>query len=96
MQSLLFLRATDDGPIDRIINLELMSMAAVDPDNKTGTVVHVGQSIINMGMSFERFREHVERLVAENYRISIESSAQWHKKRMDDIEQIMRSAMGGH
>jgi hypothetical protein len=93
MQSMLFLRSTDDGPIDRIINIDLLSTAAPHADNPEWTRLQSGLSDITLHMPFAQFLKQVEHLIAENYRVGTETSARWHKKRMEDSEEMMKSVM---
>ena len=93
MQTLLMLRPTDDEPINRIINIELMSTANVDPNDENRTVVYCAGVEIKLGIPFEKFLKSVEHLVAENYRIGNETSIAWHKKRISDQEEMMKTVM---
>lgn len=92
MQSLMFLKSTDDGPIDRIINIDLISTAYPNPDGE-GTIVIVGNASISMGMPFAEFVKKIEFLIAENYRIGTESSLKWHEKRMADAEKTLKNTL---
>jgi hypothetical protein len=92
MQSILFLRPDKDSPIDRMINLDLLATAYREEDGSTGLIVAGAQ--INMGMKFEDFLIEVEKLIAENHRISVESAAAWQHKRNKDLEAVIKSVMG--
>jgi len=101
MQSIMFIKSTEDGPIDRIVNLDLLSTAhdagsEEGHEGEIGTVLLLQGARVNMGMKFSDFLSQVEKLIADNYRVAHESSAAWHKKRMEDTEAIMRSVMHEH
>jgi hypothetical protein len=92
MQSIMFLKSTEDGPVDRLINLDRLATAALDPDTG-GTIVIVSGAQIKIGIKFKDFLAQVEKLIAENYRISNKSYAVWHNKRQQDAEKTMRSVL---
>jgi hypothetical protein len=96
MQSILFLRETDDGEINRLINIDLLSAASPSPENLDWTLVICGFATITIHMPFSKFLEHVQTLIAENYRVSSESSIQWHKKRIADTEESLNAVLGAH
>ena len=90
MQNILFLKSKDEGPVDRIINLDLLATAFPNPKGE-GTVLIVQGAEITMGMAFDKFLGFVQHHISENYRISNEASAFWHKKRMDDTAEILKA-----
>lgn len=93
MQSILFLRLTDDGPIDRLINIDLLSTAG--PNKETGgTIAVVGNTEIRMGLPFDKFTELVQKLIGDNYKASLERSVYWEEKRKKDSEDMLNRVMG--
>ena len=94
MQSILFLRPSEDKEPDRIINIDLLSSASIHPENPEWTRAFVGNCEITMHMTFAQFTEKVQALIAENYRVSNESYVMWHNKRMADQEEMMKSVLG--
>ena len=96
MQSLLLLKSSDEGPVDRLINIGLLSMASPHPENPEHTRCCCGVFDITIQMPFVKFLEQVQYLIAENYRVGTENSIQWHKKRMTDTENMMKSVMQDH
>lgn len=94
MQSIMFLKPSDDKPIDRLVNLDHLASAYRADDGSTVLIVLGAQ--ITMGMKFEDFLEKVQALIAENYRISNESAAAWHNKRMKDTEEVLKEVMRNH
>ena len=93
MQSIMFLRATEDGPVERLINLDQLSTASPSSENPEWTRAICGLSDTTIHMPFAEFVKQVEHLIAENYRISTETSAQWHAKRMADSEKMMKEVL---
>ena len=96
MQSLLILKPRDDADPDRIINIDLMSTACVSSTNSEWTQVICGYADITLHIPFSEFLKQVQHLIAENYRVSAETSVQWHKKRMADMEAAMKAAINEH
>lgn len=98
MQSIMFLKPPGGGPVDRLINLDLLASASdissvEGREGETGTILIMQGATITMGMPFPEFLKQVEYLIAENYRISNETSAAWHNKRMADTGEMMKSVM---
>lgn len=93
MQGMMFLKSPVDGEIKRLINIELLASAGVDPDNPNATVAFCGVAQIKIDMPFGDFLKQVEQLITDNYRVRLESDAMWHNKRMADTAEIMAAAM---
>lgn len=94
-QNFLFLKPSENEPIDRIINLDLMSSAFKNPDPnaKEKTIVWVGTGEIKMGMPFDEFLIHVQRLIAENYKLGHDYSLARENERMVALGKVMSDVM---
>ena len=91
--NLFFLSSKEDGPTDRIFNLDLLAMAAPSPENPEWTFVVCGIANITIHIPFADFLSKMENHIADKYRVEMENSAKWHNKRVVDSEQTMRSVM---
>jgi hypothetical protein len=95
MQSLLFLNSPESGEIDRIINIDLLSTACVHNENPEWTRLICGFSDITIHIKLADFVEKVKELVAANYKVSLQNSAYWHEKRMQDMQTVMGKVLNG-
>jgi hypothetical protein len=89
MQSLLFLRPSDDAPISRIINIDRMDHASADPNNPECTLVNVGLTAVTLQMPFSKFLENVEDLLKDNYRINAEWIAKGREFQLHVIKEMI-------